>query len=301
MTSEYSKEVSDALELLHQLDPLYANEKYNEFIDKLNEMRQEFRELGMEQNILNRRGKAYYALDKNQEAVEDLTKAIKLGGEGGEDSKDLFTLDCLHYLGWTYFELYQWELALDAWERIERIHSEVEITDDNFGPFDLMFHKGVTLFELDKLEPAIELLEEVLRQFQPSETEVLSIWDISYYLVKALKKNEKYQEALAILAGIDESTLDGDLLVEYLQQKCMVLERLNHIDDLIQAAEQLASSGRKIDQAIALYWSGIAYHRLGAMDESISRLNRAVQLSEVKDWVHEYARHALVAIAKKKE
>ncbi len=64
MTSEYSKEITDALERLRPLHKLYDEERFSEYIEQLNDIYEEFCELGMEQNILIRRGECFHALEK---------------------------------------------------------------------------------------------------------------------------------------------------------------------------------------------------------------------------------------------
>lgn len=298
MTKENEQKISEALARLDQIDKTGEKIGAAEALEQLLLVEQEYKDMGMEHNILYRRGNALHGLERYDEAIVDLQKAIDLGGR---DSNDLFILHCLHFLVRCYYQLSQWEKALDVLNEAESLLHLYKKAGSDRNLYEFVYVKSQVHLALGDNRQAIKELKKARKLAQDCVVSNQEMNELMYDLALAHNREGHPRRALKELREIDEKTFHERWIPTYLELKCGVLGRLRLNKELLQVADYFVSLGVESHLAVAWYFSGRGYFGLGNKKESESRFKKALEFPDPKGWVHDKSRNALSELADMRE
>jgi tetratricopeptide (TPR) repeat protein len=162
-----------------------------------------------------------------------------------------------YYLGSAYEKLSEWDLALEAFEGINK---------DSALYDDALSHISFIYLENDRIDEAITLLESRKASGKPRP-------QIYHYLASLYMANDQHEKAISVAEEGVQRYPDN---VELLYQKGLVLERSGHHEEAGQAMKKVLALDDQ--HAEALNFLAYAYAvENRQLDEALEYAERAVE------------------------
>jgi tetratricopeptide (TPR) repeat protein len=217
--------------------------------------------------LLFRAGYANYSLNKNQKAIEYLTKAA-----GNKDSVSYYAS---YYLGVMYLQQGDKNLAINAF------HSASKVPNDAALAEEASFQYGKVLYDAGKPEQSITEFEKFLQDFRTSS----HANEVKELLAQAYVNGNNYHKAIEYI----ESLPSRNPQIEQAYQKATYLKgaELFNKDDYQGAVEHFEKSLKSAKDpkyvAIASYWAGEAYSIGKRYGEAVSHYEKVLANSSASD------------------
>ena len=289
-TEEYSPEVYEALDRLHVLDDKAEDLGHVKYLEQLSQFEEEFKELGMLQNILSRQGEILYSLERYDEAEPKLKRAIELGDR---DPRDRFILHCLHFLGGCYFELKKYDKAMTAFDEAECLLKYYEDDGSKEKLFAFCGIKGQTYSILNQNKQAIKWLKKACKLANKCEVPTETMNWVYYDLTQAYCRSGHPRSALKVLRKVNEETVDEKWISLYYSIKCRVLCQMHLNTELVKVANQYIKLSSEDDLAEAWNYYGRGNHMLGNKAEALRSMVKSLEYESSLDWVHKSSKEYL--------
>lgn len=290
MYEEHDPKIAKALVKLDRLDESAEELGHTKYLEQLSQFEEEFKELGMLQDILFRQGKGLYSLERYDEAIPKFEEAIELGDC---DPRDRFILEALQGLGCCYFKKRQWKEAMDAF--MEAGNLLQHHFDSRFMASLVSFYwfKGRTHMELDEHKQGLKSLRKALKLTRKAENMPQVKNDIQFDLAACYHSAGHFRRAYSSIEKVEVGHLGEYGLPQYYELKCLILYDMRSYKSLFRVSNQFVALNAEGSMAMAWYYSGIAYFAFGNKEEGRLRLGKALESPDDRGWAHDRSRRVL--------
>ncbi|MBE8969411.1 tetratricopeptide repeat protein [Nostocales cyanobacterium LEGE 12452] len=234
------------------------------------------------------RGKTYRLMDRYEEALQDLNRAIEL------DPKYDWVIASR---GVTYFLMKRYSEALQNFDRAIKLNPKSG---------QVILFRGITYFLMERYAEALQDFEGVI-ELNPKSDKVIVLRGVTYFLMeryaealqdfdRAIELDPKYDWASAfrgatyrLMEHYSEALQDFNRSIELdpkfawaIVNRGQTYYQLEHYTEALQDFDRAIELDPKLDEAIAL--RGQTYGLMERYPEALEDFDRAIELNPKYDW-----------------